>query len=138
MLAVLFSIGDARCGLDSAVVERIVPALPLSAVAGGPVAFAGTFTYHGVSVPVVDLVRLAAGRATQPHLSSRIILTRHADGGGQSRLIGLLAERVTEVRPFVGPTPHNSPDAYRVVTLPELVPPEFFAQLPNAEAAPAS
>lgn len=138
MLAVLFSIGDARCGLDSAVVERIVPALPLAAVAGGPVALAGTFTYRGASVPVIDLVHLAAGRATQPHLSSRIILARHADAGGSVRLIGLLAERVTEVRPFAGSAPKNSSDTFRVVTLAELVPAELFAQLPGGEAVAAS
>jgi chemotaxis-related protein WspB len=134
MLAVLFSLGDQRCGLDSAVVERIVPALPLTAVEGGPTALAGTFSYRGASVPVIDLVRQALGRPAHPHLSSRIILARHAGEGASPRLVGLLAERVNEIQAFSEQASSSVPETFRVVTLAEVVPADFFAQ-PFREAA---
>ncbi len=136
MLAVLFNLGDRRCGLDSAAVERIVPALPLRPIPGAPPGVAGTFDYRGAMVPVVDLVRLAAGRPARPQLSSRIILARHAPAGGAPRLVGLLAESVNDVR---APSRHSatgSADAFTVVTIPELVPAELFSKLPGEGAAP--
>ncbi len=136
MLAVLFSLGDQRCGLDSAAVERVVPALPLQPVPGGSVSLAGTFSYRGADVPVVDLVRQALGRATQPLLSSRIILARHLDDYGAPRLVGLLAEQVNEALPFSGQASAAVPGAVRVVTLAELVPADFFTLPANPEAAP--
>lgn len=129
MLAVLFSLGDQRCGLDSAVVERIVPALPLQPVSGGSSALAGVFSYQGIMVPVVDLVRQATGRPAHAHLSSRIILARHMDDGGSPRLVGLLAERVNEVLPFSGQASSSVPGTFRVLTLAELVPGDLFVQL---------
>lgn len=135
MLAVLFSLGDRRCGLDSAAVERIVPALPLHPVPGAPPGLAGTFDYRGAIIPVLDLVRLAVGRAARPQLSSRIILARHAPAGGAPRLVGLLAESVNDVR---APSSHAAPgsaDAFAIVTIPELVPAELIAKLPAEEAA---
>lgn len=136
MLAVLFSLGDQRCGLDTVVVERIVPALPLTEVSDGSAALAGIFSYRGANVPVVDLVKQATGHPTQPHLSSRIILARYMDEGGSPRLVGLLAERVTEVLSFSGQASSSVPETFRVVTLPEVVPADLFDHLPSEVPAP--
>ncbi len=143
MLAVLFSLGSRRHGLDAAAVERIVPALPLQALADAPAGLAGTFTYQGAPVPVIDLTRLMAGESTRPHLSSRIILVRHAAARGAPRLLGLLAEQVTEVRSITGLSADlagtASTTAVHVVSLQELIPAELLNHLcgvPDAAISP--
>jgi len=129
MLAVLFSVNSQRHGLDSAVVEGIVPSVPLRPEPGAPAAMAGIFSYRGQAVPVIDLSYLAGGKYASSFLSTRIILVKAAHLEGGTRLLGLLAECVNEVRQI------SSRDAVRVVTLPELLPVDLLAQLPGASPA---
>lgn len=134
MLAILFNLGDQRRGLATAVVERVVPAPPGRAALAAPSAFE-IISYHGQDVPVVDLARLAGGPPARPHLGTRVILVRHPD---PPRLLGLLAERVNEVRHLAAPGPGGpAPGEARLITLQELLPPELLAQLPVV-AAPAA
>ncbi len=132
MLAVLFNLGDQRRGLDSALVERVVPAPPGRGLAGE----AETISYRGQSVPVLDLALRSGGRPASPHLSTRIILLRHPDARGAPRLVGLLAEGVNEVRHLAAPMP-GAPAANeaQLITLAELLPADWLAQLPATEAA---
>jgi len=133
MLAVLFNLGDQRRGLESAVVERIVPAPPGRALA--TTAFE-TIIYHGKNVPVVDLARFVGGPPARPHLSTRVILVRHPGSDGAPRLLGLLAECVNEVRHLSAPGPGGTaPNEAKLVTLQELFPAELLAQLPGVEGA---
>ncbi len=133
MLAVLFSLGSRRHGLDSAAVERIVPALPLQPVAGAPRPVAGSFSYRGQTVPVIDLTRLSGGAPARAHLSTRIILVNYPEVAGGTRLLGLLAEQVTEVRGVAGLSSSRKgptgPEEVRVVSLSELVPEDLLAGL---------
>jgi chemotaxis-related protein WspB len=140
MLLVLFTLGDQRYGLDAAVVELIVPALPLRAVPGTPPAVAGVFSFHGAVTPVIDLARLTLGRPARAALSSRFIVARYAVmEGGTKHFIGLLAESVNEVRdvpdaqlressvrspgaPFLGPVADTPCGLVQTVTLQNLLP----------------
>jgi len=139
MLAVLFSLGERRYGLDSVLVERVIPSLPLRVVTSAPPAVVGVFDYQGQTVSVVDLVRLRTGRPAKAHLSTRIILVKYNDPAGQSRVLGLLAERVNEVRQVAAPTPSSTAkdmeEGVKVVSLPELLPDDLLAQLPAPDAA---
>ncbi len=129
MLAVLFNLGDQRRGLASAVVERIVPAPPGRAALGAPAAF-DTIIYHGETVPVIDLARLAGGPPARPQLSTRVILVRYPNSRCAPRLLGLLAEHVDEVRHLSAPGPGGpAPGEARLLTLPELLPPDLLAQV---------
>jgi chemotaxis-related protein WspB len=57
-------------------------------------------------VPLIDLTQLALGHPVRENLSTRIVLVRHPDGRGGERLLGLLAEHVTEtMRPRAGRIP---------------------------------
>jgi chemotaxis-related protein WspB len=47
-------------------------------------------------VPVIDLSQLTLGRSAQRQLSTRIVLVHYASDSGQKRLLGLIAEKVTE------------------------------------------
>ncbi len=95
MLFLILSLGDQPCLLPTRDVVEVVPAVGLRSVIGAPDYLAGLLDYRGSVVPVVDLGLLAVGRRCQPRLSTRIILVRHAQAGGE-RLLGLMAERVTE------------------------------------------
>jgi chemotaxis-related protein WspB len=134
MLAVLFNLGDQRRGLAVSLVERVVPAPPGRSASGAPAPFE-IISYHGQDVPLVDLALLAGGLPSRPHLGTRVILVRHPD---PPRLLGLLAERVTEVLHLSAPGPGEPvPGEARLVTIQELLPPELLAQLPGA-ASPAA
>jgi chemotaxis-related protein WspB len=145
MLLVLFSLGDQRYGLDAAVVELIVPALPLRAVPGTPPAVAGVHAFRGQVTPVIDLVQLTLGRFARPALGSRFIITRYPLGGAE-RFLALLAESVNEVRdvpndairdsgvrspgaPFLGPVASTPTGLVQIVTLQNLLPPELQSLL---------
>jgi chemotaxis-related protein WspB len=52
--------------------------------------------YHGAPVPVIDLCELMLGRPAAKRLSTRQILVHYPVARGARRLLGLLAERVTE------------------------------------------
>jgi chemotaxis signal transduction protein len=132
MLAVLFNLGDQRRGLDSALVERVAPAPPGRGIAGE----AETISYRGQSVPVLDLALRSGGRPANPHLSTRIILVRHPDARGTPRLLGLLAEGVNEVRHLSAPVPGiPAANEAKLITLAELFPADWLAQLPVVEVA---
>jgi len=92
VLAVLFRIGESTFAIDSSVVERVVPALPLRAVPGATQAVVGICEHQGVIIPVVDLCLAIIGLPARPQLSTRYIICRLPE----ARTLALIAERVTE------------------------------------------
>lgn len=95
MLFLVFEVGEGRYALDTAVVERVIPLVRVTAIPGAPRGIAGTFNYGGSPVPVVDLVELALGRPAAARLDTRLIVTRYATAAGPRRALGLVAEHVT-------------------------------------------
>jgi len=91
MLALAFHLGKDRFALRCADVVEVVPRVQLRDIPKAPPYIPGMFTYRGGVVPVLDLCLLLWGAPCADRMSSRVILVRH---GG--RVIGLLAERVTE------------------------------------------
>ncbi len=141
MLLVLFTLGEQRYGLDAAVVELIVPALPVRAVPGTPAAVSGIFSFRGQVTPVIDLVQLTLGRPARAALGSRFIITRYPLGGVE-HFLALQAESVNEVRdvpdealresgirspgaPFLGPVADTPSGLVQTVTLQNLLPPDL-------------
>lgn len=96
MLMVIFQIGDQRYALDSDRVVEIVPLVVFNRVPGAPSYVAGLMQYRGHIVPVIDLCSLAGNESCRRLYSTRIMLVRYAAGRDDPRLLGLLAERVTE------------------------------------------
>jgi chemotaxis-related protein WspB len=96
MLFLLFRLGLDRYAIEAKQVVEVLPLLSAKQVPQAPPAVRGVFDFRGQPVPLIDLTQLALGHPVREHLSTRIVLVRHPDGRGGSRLLGLLAEHVTE------------------------------------------
>jgi chemotaxis-related protein WspB len=96
MLFLLFRLGKDRYAIDVRQVVEVLPLVAVKQIPLAPPAVSGAFNYRGNTVPLIDLSQLALGRPAQARLSTRIVLVNYPDGSGGMRLLGLLAEHVTE------------------------------------------
>jgi chemotaxis-related protein WspB len=108
MLFLLFQVGQDRYALEASRVVEVVPLLELRRLSQAPIGVAGIFNYRGRPVPAVDLSVFTLGRPASEHLSTRIIVINYPDDTGVNHLLGLVAERATDLlrrdsRSFVDP-----------------------------------
>src|SRR5580704_10118120 len=96
MLFLLFQLGQDRYALDTSRVAEVLPLVDITRIPQAPPGVAGLFNYRGVPVPVIDLSQLTIGRPAKSRLNTRIVLVHYPDGAGGTRLLGLIAEKVTE------------------------------------------
>jgi chemotaxis-related protein WspB len=96
VLLIVFQMGGERYALNSRHVVEIVPLVPFRELPRAPEYVCGLFEYRGQITPVVDLSSLAGKGASQRLLSTRVILVRYLDSRDCVRVLGLLAERVTD------------------------------------------
>ncbi|MFA6986401.1 MAG: chemotaxis protein CheW [Arenimonas sp.] len=96
MLFLLFRLGKDRYAIDVRQVVEVLPLIAVKRIPQAPPAVSGALNYRGRTVPLIDLSQLALGRPAEPRLSTRIVMVDYPDGSGQSRLLGLLAEHVTD------------------------------------------
>jgi chemotaxis-related protein WspB len=97
MLFLLFQLGDVRYALEASRVIEVTPLLALEPLPQAPKGVAGVFNYRGRPVPAVDLCEWTLGRPARPLLSTRIIIVNYPDARGTCHLLGLVAERATEL-----------------------------------------
>jgi chemotaxis-related protein WspB len=96
MLFLLFQLGQDRYALDTACLVEVLPMVKLKELPQAPAGVLGAFIYHGAPVPLIDLASLALGTPSRLLMSTRIILANYREPGGESHLLGLLAEQATE------------------------------------------
>lgn len=96
MLFLLLQLGDDRYALKASQIVEVLPLLQLKKLPQSPTGVAGVMDYRNSPVPVLDLSELATKRPSHPKLSTRIIVVNLADGQDEVRLVGLIAENVTE------------------------------------------
>jgi chemotaxis-related protein WspB len=96
MLFLLFRLGKDRYAIEAAQIVEVLPILAAKQVPHAPPSVRGIFDFRGQPVPLIDMTQLALGHQVRENLSTRIVLVNHPDGRGGERLIGLLAEHVTE------------------------------------------
>lgn len=94
MLFLRFQIGDDRYAMDIASIVEVLPLLDIRPLAHSSRGVSGVFNYRGTPVPVIDLSQVTHGRPADRRMSTRIVLLRYSDADGQSRLLGLVAEKV--------------------------------------------
>lgn len=97
MLLLLFETSDGRYALESEQIVEIIPLLQTKKIPGAPPYVAGIINYRGTPVPVFDLCSLAGAEPCRQYFSTRIILVLYPLADDQVRLIGLIAERATDV-----------------------------------------
>ena len=94
MLLLVFQLGDHRFALDTQGVVEVLPLVECRPLPQAPTGVAGVFNFHGTPVPLLDLAALALGTSSRLRMSTRIILVNYEDGG-ETHLLGLLAEKTT-------------------------------------------
>lgn len=96
MLVLTFRVADIPYAVAVKRVAEVVPRVGLRALPHAPSHLVGLLHYRGGVVPVVDLGILMGGEICRERLDTRIVLV---DAGGESGgLVGLVAERVDDVR----------------------------------------
>ncbi len=96
MLLLVFQSGHERYGLDASYIVEVAPFANLKQVPHAPSGMAGLLNYRGTIVPVVDLSVILDGAASRARLSTRIVLVDVGGDAAALRILGFLAERVTE------------------------------------------
>ncbi len=97
MLFVLFHLGPERYALEASRVVEVVPLLALKKFPQSPRGVAGMFIYRGRPVPALDLCELTTGHTAAEHISTRILIVNYAESTERQHLIGLIAERATDI-----------------------------------------
>ncbi len=97
MLFLRFQLGSNRYALEAGRVVEVLPLVAIQPLPRAPQGVAGFFNYRGQPVAAVDLCELTLGRPAQERLSTRIIVVQYQDGNGADRLLGLIAERATDL-----------------------------------------
>lgn len=151
MLMLLFQLGNNRYAIPAATVVEVAPQVELDVIAEVPDSICGLFNYRGLHVPVIDLCKLVNNTPCSNSFTSRIILVDYPLADGTQRVLGLLAERVTETididddsfsstgvateqAPFLGHAAHCEPGLVQRITVNELLPETIQSQLFPAEA----
>jgi len=152
MLFLLFRLGKDRYAIEAKEVVEVLPLVSAKQIPLAPPAVRGAFDFRGQPVPLIDFTQLALGHPVREHLSTRILLVNHPDGRGGARLLGLLAEHVTETMRrdpsdfqdsgielpharWLGPVASHEEGLVQWLKVDELLTPELRALLFPAEAA---
>lgn len=96
MLFLLFHLQDDAYAIDSAKVIEVIPYLVTQKIPMTPKFITGMANYRGNPVPVIDLGLLLNDHPCRQQMSTRIILTTLSLGSQYKKIVGLLAENVTE------------------------------------------
>ncbi len=151
MLMLLFQLGTSRYAIPVMEVVEVTPQVELETIPLAPVCVCGLFNYRGQHVPVIDLCRLINDTPCSNSFTSRIILVNYPLADGSQRVLGLLAERVTETvdiapehftstglnmegTPCPGQAARCEPGLVQHITTSELLPEAIQSQLFPAEA----
>ena len=97
MLFLLFQLGQERYALDAGQVDEVLPLLRIRPILQAPPGVAGMLNHHGSPVPVIDLSELTVGRPAVRRLNTRIVLVHYRGDDGTLHLIGMIAEKATEI-----------------------------------------
>lgn len=97
MLLLLFETGNGRFALDSREVVEIIPFINLKKIPASPGYVSGIINYHGEAIPILDLCALTEGIPCREVHSTRIILVHYPLPDEEKKLVGLVAEMVTDV-----------------------------------------
>ena len=96
MLLLLFQSGKDRFALGVTQIVEVIPLVRLERIPHAPKMVSGVFNFRGEPTPVLDLNQIISGTPAAQRLSTRIILLNYQDENDHKRVIGIMAEQVTE------------------------------------------
>lgn len=96
MLLLLFNIQDEAYAIDSAKVVEVIPFLLTQKIPMTPKFIIGMANYRSKSVPILDLGLLINDQPCRQQINTRIILISISLDNQFKKIVGLLAENVTE------------------------------------------
>ena len=96
MLFLLFTAGDNHYAIETRRVQEVIPLVTLRTCPAAPDYISGLFNYRGHVTPVADLSMLLTNAPCPVRLNTRIIVVSYTLSDGRSRLLGLMAEQVTQ------------------------------------------
>ena len=97
MMLLSFVVGEERYGVAIQAVRAVMPLAPLRPLDLVPAWAVGVLEVFDEFVPVVDLSRLHGEGPSRRAYSTRIVLVDYAVRNGSPRLLGLVAEEMTDV-----------------------------------------
>ncbi len=97
MLVLTFQVAGMAYAVAASRVVEVLPRVGLRALPHAPAHLVGLLRYRGGAVPVVDLGLLMGSGPCRERLDTRIVLVQ-GEGPGPAGYLGLVAERVDEVR----------------------------------------
>jgi chemotaxis-related protein WspB len=108
MLLLIFRVAENAYAVDARNVVEVVPRIVLRSIPHAPGFLAGLFHYRDTIVPVIDMNLLmgAAPCRDRDRLSTRIILVKSPAAQRARSLLGLMAERVDDVKEMPGEPIH--------------------------------
>jgi len=113
MLLLLFTLQDEAYAIDSLKVIEVIPFLMTQKIPMTPKFILGMANYRSSPVPIIDLGLLLNDQPCRQQLSTRIILTTLSLGRQFKKIVGLLAENVTETvktpKDWQPPAPNQGP-----------------------------
>lgn len=98
MLILQFQVGPNLYAIDCRRLVEVLPRVPLRRVPHAPPYLVGLLHYRGPVVPVLDLGLLFGDSASANRLSTRILVADSSPDPDRPALVGLMAERVSELR----------------------------------------
>lgn len=142
MLYLLFQIGNDSYALDVRHVVEVLPLVDLKGIPRSPASLAGVLNYHGTPIPVLDLAGIILGRSSAQRMNTRLVVTERQDPSGNKSLLGLLAERTTDMlrreesdfvpsgiatgqSPHLGPVTVESGRLVQRIEIEHLIPPDI-------------
>ncbi|ACR32038.1 chemotaxis protein CheW [Burkholderia glumae] len=167
MLFLLFELDGVRYALDVADVAEVLPLAGTKPIPGAPDWVAGILIHRGEPVLVLDVTRLALGRASARIRSTRLVIVRvrlplatdaEPAQADDERRLGLIVEHGTQTARFeraafrdggidtpharwLGPVAHDAHGVVQWVTVRHLLGPEaralLFAAARQARPEPA-
>jgi chemotaxis-related protein WspB len=97
MLMLLMYVGSDMYAIDTAPIVEIVPKVRLKKIPHAKKHVIGLLNFASTPIPVIDLCELIEGRPSSNAMHTRIILIKNSNPQDETKIMGLIAEKITEV-----------------------------------------
>ena len=153
MLFLFFKARGEKYAISAKAAIEVAPLVHLTPLPGSPTCVPGLMNHRGQPLPVVDLTVLLAGRASRAWASTRILVCHLEISPGQTRSLGLMAERLlsakqltsqplapsTPTAPYLAGLFTRGAEVVQIIDPAKILPPEILESLlAQAEATLAA